>query len=51
MSGGAIVWLFSNIKTIWSMIVNAINVCISFNIYNTYEDNRGTYSEMNVKIR
>ena len=51
MSGGAVVWLFSNIRNIWHMVVNAINVIISFNIYNTYEDNRGTYDNNTLKIR
>ena len=51
MSGGAVVWLFSNIRNIWNMIVNAINVLISFNIYNTYEDSRGTYDNNALKIR
>ena len=51
MSGGAIVWLFTNLKNIWNIIVNFITVCISFNIYNTYEDNRGTYSDMHLKMR
>ena len=33
------------------MIVNAINVLISFNIYNTYEDCRGAYDNNPLKIR
>lgn len=51
MSGGAVVWLFGNIKNIWHIAVNAVNALISFNIYNTYEDNRGTFSDNILKIR
>ncbi len=51
MSGGAVVWLFSNIKSIWNMVVNAVNALISFNIYNTYEDSRGTFDNNSLKIR
>ncbi len=51
MSGGAVVWLFSNIRNIWNMIISAINVLISFNIYNTYEDSRGSYDNSPLKIR
>lgn len=40
MSGGAVVWLFSNIRSIWHFIVNIITTFISFTIYNTYEDTR-----------
>ena len=52
MSGGAVVWLFSNIRNIWRMIVSAISTVISFNIYNTYEDSRAeSYGVQNLKIR
>ena len=40
-SGGAIVWLFANLKGIFSSIVHTIEACISFTIANTYEDARG----------
>lgn len=40
-SGGAVVWLFANLKGIVSAAINAVVACISFTITNTYEDNRG----------
>lgn len=39
-SSGAIIWLFTNLKTIWRKIVGFIESLISFKIYNTYEDTR-----------
>ena len=41
-SGGAIVWLFANLKNAWSLLVSAIKALVSFEITNTYEDTRGT---------
>lgn len=38
--GSVIVWLVSNIKGIWNKLVNALTALISFQIVNTYEDNR-----------
>lgn len=38
--GSVIVWLVSNIKTLWNRLVAAINALISFTIVNTYEDMR-----------
>lgn len=40
-SGGAVVWLFANLKGIVNAVINAVVACISFTITNTYEDNRG----------
>ena len=51
MSGGAVVWLFSNLRNIWHKIISAVNAIISFNIYNTYEDNRGQFADNMLKIR
>lgn len=38
--GSVIVWLVSNIKTIFSRLVEALTALISFRIINTYEDSR-----------
>lgn len=40
-SGGAIVWLFANLKNMWHVATNVITALISFEITNTYEDARG----------
>ena len=50
-SGGAIVWLFANLRNIFSLVVRAIEACISFTVTNTYEDARGYGVGYNVKIR
>lgn len=39
-SGGLIVWLITNLKTIWGHLVDAVKACISFTITNQYEINR-----------
>lgn len=50
-SGGAIVWLFANLRSIFSAIVNATTACISFTITNTYEDSRGYGVGYNIKMK
>ena len=42
--GSIVVWLVSNIKTIWEKIINGITALISFSIINTFEDTRGMAS-------
>ena len=42
--GSLIVWLVSNIKTIFTKIVEGITALISFTIVNTYEDKRNASS-------
>lgn len=50
-SGGAIVWLFANLRSIFTSIVAGVKACISFTITNTYEDARGTSCGYNLKLR
>lgn len=40
-SGGAVVWLFANLRSIFATVVDAVKACISFTVTNTYEDARG----------
>lgn len=40
--GSVVVWLVTNIKSIWSKLVGAITALVSFQIVNTYEDSRGS---------
>ena len=42
--GSVIVWLVSNIKTIFSKLVEALTALISFRIINTYEDSRAVHT-------
>ena len=51
MSGGAVVWLFANLRSIFSAIITGIKACISFTITNTYEDSRGYGCGYNIKIK
>ena len=51
MSGGAVVWLFANLRSIFSAIITSIKACISFTITNTYEDARGYGCGYNIKIK
>lgn len=39
--GSVIVWIVTNIKVIFSKLVDGLTALISFTIVNTYEDNRG----------
>ena len=48
-SGSVIVWLVSNLKSIWSKFINLILFFISFNIENQYEDNRGQQYVMTMR--
>jgi len=50
-SGGAIVWLFANLRSIVGAVVSGIKACISFTITNTYEDSRGSGCGYNLKLR
>lgn len=50
-SGGAIVWLFANLKSIFTAIVNCITALISFTIENIYEDARGYGVGYNIKMK
>lgn len=50
-SGGAIVWLFANLRSIFSAIVGAVKACISFTVTNVYEDSRGYGCGYNLKLR
>lgn len=38
-SGGLTVWIITNLKSIWSVVRDFIVSLISFDIFNTYEDN------------
>jgi hypothetical protein len=42
--GSVIVWIVTNIKTIFSKLVDGLTALISFTIVNTYEDSRATSS-------
>ena len=50
-SGGAIVWLFANLKGIFNAAVNCITTLISFTIENIYEDARGYGAGYNIKMK
>ena len=50
-SGGAIVWLFANLQSIFNAIVNCITALISFTIENIYEDARGYGVGYNIKMK
>lgn len=50
-SGGAVVWLFANLKSIFSTIVSAVKACISFTITNIYEDARGYGIGYSIKLK
>lgn len=51
MSGGAVVWLFANLRSIFNIIVALVKACISFTITNTYEDARGYGCCCNIKLK
>lgn len=51
MSGGAVVWLFANLRSIFSAIVEIVKAFISFTITNTYEDSRGYGYGYNIKLK
>ena len=51
MSGGAIVWLFANLRSISMFILDAILACTSFIVANTYEDNRSTSYYGSLKLK
>lgn len=42
-SGSLTVWVISNLKTIYTTLRNFIISLISFNLFNSYEDNRGNF--------
>lgn len=50
-SGGAVVWLFANLRSIFAVIVDSIKACISFTITNTYEDSRGYGAGYALKLK
>lgn len=50
MSGGAVVWLFANLRSILSFAVGTVKACISFVITNAYEDARGS-SYYSIKMK
>lgn len=43
-SGGLTVWLISNLKSIFGAVKDLILTLVSFNVFNTYEDNRANGS-------
>ena len=45
-SGGIVVWLITNIKSIFFMVKDGITSLISFTVYNNYADERGFGHEM-----
>lgn len=51
MSGGAVVWLFANLRSIFSTIVALVKACISFTVTNTYEDARSYGCGYNIKLK
>lgn len=51
MSGGAVVWLFANLRSILSFVVGTVRACISFTITNAYEDSRGSGYSYAIKIK
>lgn len=50
-SGGAVVWLFANLKSIFNAIANAVKACISFTVTNIYDDQRGVSGCGGLKIK
>lgn len=51
MSGGAVVWLFANLRSILSFVVGIVKACISFTVTNTYEDSRGSGCSYAIKMK
>lgn len=49
-SGGAVVWLFANLKSIFNAVANAVKACISFTVTNIYDDARA-HTGTSLKIR
>ena len=50
-SGGAVVWLFANLKSIFNAIANAVKACISFTVTNIYDDQRGVSGCGGLKVK
>ena len=48
-SGGLTVWLISNLKSIFGAVKDLILALVSFNVFNTYEDNRANGSWVTTK--
>ena len=40
-SGGAVVWLFANLKSFWHSLMSTLKALVSFEMTNIYEDVRG----------